>query len=157
MLKPNHQRQQKTHTHTNLQHSILQHTPTDTIQISTIYCPNKKPSIELLNNIIKREKHNIIAGDFNAKHEDFGHSQNDKSCRDLIYITTKHNLTKPNDNTPTFTSDISGGDDVKDLIFSSPKLTTNFQEFWVDEDLGYDHKIIIANFHHTTQTHTTEN
>ena len=36
----------------NLQHSILITTPTKQIQITTIYCPSKKPSTELLNGIM---------------------------------------------------------------------------------------------------------
>ena len=132
----------------NLQHSILIHTPTDSIQISTIYCPNKAPSTEILEGIMKRNEKTIFTGDFNSRHEDFGHDKNDKSGRTLVEITNKHKYTKLNDNQPTYTNDRTGKEDVKDLIFSSPQMFLTFREFWVDEDLGSDHNTIIATFSH---------
>ena len=132
----------------NLQHSILIHTPTDSIQITTLYCPQKQPSTEILQAIMARHDKTIITGDFNSKHEDFGHDTSDISGRTLVHITNQYKYTKLNDNEPTYTNDKSGKQDVKDLIFSSPKMTHTFKEFWVDEDLGSDHNTIIATFSH---------
>lgn len=42
--------------------------------------------------------------------------------------------------------DSTGKEDVKDFIFSSTELTKKIDEFWVDEDLGSDHKSIFATF-----------
>ncbi len=134
----------------NLQHSILIHTPTDSIQITTIYCPNKLPSTEILEGIMTRHDKTIITGDFNSKHQDFGHDINDKSGRTLVNITNKYKYTKLNDNQPTYTNDISNKEDVKDLIFSSPQIFKTFKEFWVDEDLGSDH--ILTSRHHIYST-----
>ena len=58
----------------------------------------------------------------------------------------KNKYTKLNDNEPTFTSDITNKQDVKDLIFSSPTMTKHFIDFTVDDDLGSDHNIITATF-----------
>ena len=98
--------------------------------------------------MITRNTKTIITGDFNCRHEDFGHDKADKAGNDLVALTNKHNYTKLNDNQPTYTNDLSGKQDVKDLIFCSPELFKSFKEFWVDEDLGSDHNIIIANFTH---------
>jgi len=139
----------------NLHQAILIHTPTDTIQIATIYCPRKNPSIELLKHIMTRQDKTIFTGDFNSKHEDFGHDISDPSGRTLVNITNNHTYTKLNDNEPTYTNDHSGKQDVKDLIFSSPTMFKTFREFWVDEDLGSDHNTIFATFSHKQITHTT--
>ena len=134
----------------NLQHSIILNTPTDNIQISTLYCPRANPSTEIIDGLIQRHPKTILTGDFNSKHEDFGHAKSDKSGRTLVHITNKiHKYTKLNDNQPTYTNDSSQKRDVKDLIFSSPKMTKTFREFWVDEDLGSDHNIVMATFSHT--------
>ena len=133
---------------TNIQHSILLHTPTNTIQISTIYCPRGEVSVELLEGLILRHKDTIITGDFNSRHEDFGHDRASQSGTRLVNTMTRHKYTKLNDNEPTFTSDISFKQDVKDLMFSSKELTKLFDEFWVDEDLGSDHNIISSIFTH---------
>ena len=137
----------------NLQHSIMVHTPHDSIQITTLYCPRKLPSTEILTGLIERHDKTIITGDFNSKHEDFGHDSSDASGRTLVDITNKYRYTKLNDNQPTYTNDITAKQDVKDLIFSSPKMTESFQEFWVDEDVGSDHNTIIATFSHQGLTH----
>ena len=43
-------------------------------------------------------------------------------------------------------NDHTGKEDVKDLIFASPTMTKSFKDFWVDEDLGSDHRTINATF-----------
>ena len=142
--------------HTNLHFSILLTTPKDKIQIATVYCPRRQPSTELIEKLLTRHDKTILSGDFNSKHENFGHDKSDKSGRGLVYITEKHKMTKLNDNGPTYVNDTTGKEDVKDLIFSSPALTQNFKEFWVDEDLGSDHKSILATFDHNGLTVPTE-
>ena len=132
----------------NLHHSILLNTHTIPIQITTIYCRLGRVSIDLLTQIIRRHKHNIITGDFNSKHQDFGHNTHSPGGNRLVNTMNIHKLTKLNDNEPTFTCDKSHRQDVKDLMFSSKELTKNFEEFWVDEDLGSDHNIISAIFSH---------
>ena len=134
---------------THLQHSILIITPKKNIQISTMYCPNKNPSTEIITGIITRQTHTIITGDFNSRHTDFGHDKDDKSGTTLVNITNQYNYTKLNDNEPTYTNDTTALQDVKDVIFSSPTLSRKFLEFWVIEDLGSDHNIIIATFKDT--------
>ena len=52
----------------NLQHSTMVHTPHDSIQITTLYCPRKLPSTEILTGLIERHDKTIITGDFNSKH-----------------------------------------------------------------------------------------
>ena len=138
---------------TNLQHSILIITPKKNIQISTLYCPRKNPSTEIITGIITRQTHTIITGDFNSRHTDFGHDKDDKSGTTLVDITNQYNYTKLNDNEPTYTNDTTALQDVKDLMFSSPTLTREFLEFWVDEDLGSDHNIITATFKDTGITY----
>ena len=130
----------------NLHHAILINTPTHQIQVATIYCPRGNPSLELITKIIQRHPHTIITGDFNVRHEDFGHPKNNRGGRNLVNIMNHHHLTKLNDNAPTYINDTTGKEDVKDLIFSSTELTKQFEEFWVDEDLGSDHKTIFATF-----------
>ena len=132
----------------NIQHSILITTPTDKIQISTVYCPKGKPNIELINGILKREPLTILTGDFNCQHDRFGHKVSDKGGKELIDIIDKYKYIKLNNNEPTCRSDISGKEDVKDLMFSSPDLFKIFNEFRVGEDLGSDHRITHATFNH---------
>ena len=131
---------------TNLQHSILITTGQEQIQIATMYCPQKKPSQEILEGIIRRHKNTIITGDFNSKHEDIGHANSDDSGRTLINTINTHKYTILNDNEPTYTNDRTGKQDVKDLMFSSPEMAKKFVEFWVEEDLGSNHNIITATF-----------
>ena len=140
----------------NLHHSILIHTENkQKIQITTIYCPHKKPSTELIEKISKRYKNTIITGDFNSKHENLGHDKADIHGNKLIAITEKHELTKLNDNQPTYTDDRTGKQDVKDIIFSSKPMTSRHLEFAVEEDLGSDHNIITATFKNTNVTSYT--
>ena len=73
-----------------------------------MYCPQKKPSKEILEGIIRRHKNTIITGDFNSKHEDIGHANSDDSGRTLINTITTHKYTILNDNEPTYTSDRTG-------------------------------------------------
>ena len=42
------------------------HTPHDSIQITTLYCPRKLPSTEILTGLIERHNKIIITGDFNS-------------------------------------------------------------------------------------------
>ena len=111
-----------------------------------MYCPNKKPSTEILTGLMTRNKHTIITGEFNSKHVDFGHDIDDFSGTSLVNITNQYKFTKLNDNQPTYTNERTGKQDVKDLIFSSPTMTRIFIDFWVDEDIGSDHNIIQATF-----------
>ena len=131
---------------TNLQHSILIRTKDKYIQITTIYCPRKKPSPDIINETCKRHTNTIITGDFNCKHEDFGHPEADKDGNLLVQYMTENKMTKLNDNEPTYTNDVTGKQDVKDLMFASRKLTKTFTDITVDEDLGSDHNIIRATF-----------
>ena len=71
----------------------------------------------------------------------------------LVQYTEQHKYTKINDNEPTYTNDATGKEDVKDLIFASPKMMETFRDFWVDEDLGSDHREIIATFSSQPLTH----
>ena len=99
----------------NIHHSILIHTEDkQQIQITTIYCPHKNPSEELIEKISKRYKNTIITGDFNSKHENLGHDTADIHGKKLIEVTEKNELTKLNDNQPTYTNETTGKQDVKD-------------------------------------------
>ena len=93
----------------------------------------------------------IITGDFNCRHENFGHETADKDGKLLVQYTEQHNYTKINDNEPTYINDATGKEDVKDV--KAPKLMETFQDFWVDEDLGSDHRAIIATFSSQPLTH----
>ena len=137
----------------NIHHSILINTEDkQQFQITTIYCPKKNPSAEIIDKVSKRYKNTIITGDFNSRHENLGHEKADKHGNTLIKITEKNELTKLNDNQPTYTDDRSGKQDVKDIIFSSKSMTSKFIEFTVEEDLGSDHNIITATFKNTNIT-----
>ena len=96
-----------------------------------MYCPQKKPSKEILEGIIQRHKNTIITGDFNSEHEDIGHANSDDSRRTLINTINTHKYTILNDNEPTYTNDRTGKQDVKDVMFSSPEMAKKFVEFWV--------------------------
>ena len=86
----------------NLQHSIILHTPIDSIQITTLYCPRGKPSTEILKTIMTRHDKTIITGDFNCKHVDFDHDKNDHGGNQLVDITNQYKYTKLNDNHHTY-------------------------------------------------------
>ena len=58
---------------TNLHYAILIHTPSQSLQIATIYCPRKNLSHKIINTICTRHDNTIITGDFNCRHEYFGH------------------------------------------------------------------------------------
>ena len=136
---------------TNLHHAILIHSPTESIQVATIYCPPKNPFHEIINTICTRHIKTIITGDFNCRHENFGHETADKDGKLLVQYTEQHNYTKINDNEPTYINDTTGKEDVKDV--KAPKMMETFQDFWVDEDLGSDHRAIIATFSSQPLTH----
>ena len=137
----------------NIHHSILINTEDkQQFQITTIYCPKKTTSEELIDKISKRFKNTIITGDFNSKHENLGHDKADKHGNTLIKITEKNEYTKLNDNQPTYTNERTGKQDVKDIIFSSKSMTQKFIEFSVEDDLGSDHNIITATFKNTNIT-----
>ena len=85
----------------------------------------------ILEGMINRNPNTIIAGDFNSRHEDFGHDSSDESGRRLMDLMNKHRFTKLNDNEPTYYCSHSPTIDVKDLIFSSPEISKKFEEFWV--------------------------
>ena len=110
--------------------------------------PQKQPSTEIIEGITNRHDQTFITGDFNSKHEDFGRNTSDKCGRAPVHVANKYRSTKLNDSQQTYTNDYTGKQDVKDLIFSSPKMTATFKEFWIDEDLGSDHNTIIAIFSH---------
>ena len=141
----------------NIHHSILINTEDNQqLQITTIYCPKKNPSEELIDKISKRYKNTIITGDFNSKHENLGHEKADKHGNMLIKITEKNEYTKLNDNQPTYKNERTGKQDVKDIIFASKSMTSKFIEFTVEEDLGSDHNIITASFKYTNLTTHTQ-
>ena len=66
---------QSTQPATNLQHSIQITTGNDQIQITTLYCPRKNPSKEIIEGNIQKNKNTIITGDFNSRHEELGQRQ----------------------------------------------------------------------------------
>ena len=63
----------------------------------------------------------------------------------LWYRTQNNKLTLINDGTPTYTN-ASGKEDVNDLIFISQPIVSDFKDFWVGDDNGSDHFIIIGVF-----------
>ena len=71
----------------------------------------------------------------------------------LTWLTLPTNK-KLNDNEPTFMYDKTGKQDVKDLMFASPKMTKTFRECWVDIDLGSAHNIIVITFNHKGTSYT---
>ena len=61
----------------------------------------------------------------------------------MVYTHHEH-ITIPtliNDSTPTYRN-VSGKEDVNDLIFISQPTVPNFRDFWVGDDNGSDHFII---------------
>ena len=117
--------------------------------ISTVYCPHGNPSMELIDGLTKNNDQFILTGDFNSKHPDIGNDQSDPSGDKLIDYTLKNNLTLINDGTPTFISDITGNEDILDLMFISQATIPNFRDFWVGDDHGSDHFIINGVFSYT--------
>jgi len=99
----------------------MMHTPTDNIQITTIYSPSTTPSIDLIQKIMNRHDKTIITGDFNSRHVDFGHDKNNKQGNQLVNIINKNKYTQLNDNQSTYTNDITGKQDVK--YVKTSKLT----------------------------------
>ena len=75
----------------------------------------------------------ILTGDFNCKHPELGSDQ--------TTVTQNNNLTLINDGTLTYTN-VSGKEDVNDLIFISQPTIPNFRDFWMCDDRGSDHFII---------------
>ena len=88
----------------------------------------------------------LHTGDFNCKHEGFGNKTRDSGGILLKKITEDMNLSLTNENTPTHTNDTTNHQDILDLMFISPPIIPHFRDFWVGEDLGYDHNTIIGVF-----------
>ena len=57
-------------------------------------------------------------------------------------MTTKHDMTLTNDDTPTYINVHTGSSDKLDLMFISQSLVPLFRDFWVGDDMGSDHNII---------------
>ena len=142
---------------TNLHHAILINTPSQSLQIATIYCPRKNPSHEIINTICTCHNNTIIMGDFNCRHENFGDDTADKHGKLLIQYTEDNNFSKLNDNEPTYINDHTKWEDVKDLNFAPPMMMKSFKDFWVDEDLGSDHRTINATFSSQPLTYNKRN
>ena len=138
---------------TNLNHTITVITPTENIRISTIYCPKGKPDMEIFESIASHNNNTIITGDWNSKHTEWEHTKNEKGGTGIINIMDKYNYIKLNDGTPTYTNDVTGKQDIKDLMYSSPQLYQRFETFAVKDDLGSDHNLIISQFKTEKLTH----
>ena len=111
-------------------------------------------SHEIINTICTRHDNTIITGHFNCRYENFGHDTADKHGKLIIQYTEDNNFTKLNDNEPTYIDGHTGREDVKDLIFASPTMMKSFKDFWVDEDLGSDHRTTNSVF--STQLRTQQ-
>ena len=116
--------------------------PPQSIHIATIYCRNKKPSPQIINTI--RTPLSRATSIADMKTSDM--TQLSKTEKLLIQYTEDHNYTTLNDNEPTYINDSTGKADVKDLIIASPRIMATFQDFWMDEELGSDHRTITATF-----------
>ena len=132
----------------NKQLTITIQTTTGTLHISTLYCPEGRPSREIIEGFcLGRDV--ILTGDFNSKHESFGNKTRTPGGNLLQETIVDMNLTLTNDNTSTHTCDSTNDKDILDLMFISPPIIPHFRDFWVGEDLGSDHNTIIGVFSHT--------
>ena len=129
--------------------TITIQTATETIYISTLYCPSGRPSREIIEGICKGRDNVVLTGDFNSKHESFGNKACNPGGNLLKEIIDDTNMTLINDDTPTHTSDRTGNQDILDLIFVSPPMIPHYRDFWVGHDLGSDHNTIIGVFSYT--------
>ena len=116
------------------------------LYVSTVYCPQGNPTIELINGLCENRDQVILTGDFNCKHPELGNDQTNSSGTRLTTVTQNNNLTLINDGTPTYTN-ASDKEDVNDLIFISQPTVPNFRDFWVGDDHGSDHFLINVFFH----------
>ena len=122
---------------------------TETLHISTLYCPKGRPSREIIEGFCLGRDNVILTGDFNSKHESFGNKTRTPGGNLLQETIVDMDLTLTNDNTPTHTCDSTNDKDILDLMFISPPIITHFRDFWVGEDLGSHHNTIIGVFSHT--------
>ena len=95
---------------------------TNSVTVSTIYCPHGNPSTDLIDNISKINLNSIIMGDFNSKHHVLGSSKINKSGTTLLNSITKNDLFLINDESPTHYNTPTDSFDVIDYIFSSKSL-----------------------------------
>ena len=87
------------------------------LYVSTVYCPQANPSIELIDGLCENRDQVILTGDFNCRND-----QTTTSGTRLTTVTQNNNLTLINDGTPTYRN-ASGKEDVNHLIFiSQPTL-----------------------------------
>ena len=82
---------------TNTITTLDENVTTKTIKEKTIkkkYCPRKNPSHEIISTIGTRHDDTIITGDFNCRHENFGHDTADKHGKLPIQYTEDNNFSK---------------------------------------------------------------
>ena len=133
----------------NEQSTITIQTTTGTLYISTLYCPKERPSREIIEGFCLGRDNTILTGDFNSKHESFGHKTRTPGGNLLQETIVDINLTLANDNTLTHTCDTTNDKDILNLMFISPPIIPHFRDFLVGEDLGSDHNTIIGVFSYT--------
>ena len=108
--------------------------------ITTVYCPNQThpPHNDLFDLLDTHSTRNLILGDFNAKHPDFGSITSNPNGRALSDIVVAHNLTLLNDDSPTYISP-TGIPYTLDFALCTPLLVPTIRDFRVTFDLSSDH------------------
>ena len=94
-----------------------------TLHISTLYCPKREPSREIIEEFCLGRDNVILTGDFNSKYESFGNKTRNSGGTMLKEIIDDMNLTLTNDNTSTHTCDSTNDKNILDLVFISPPIS----------------------------------
>jgi hypothetical protein len=104
--------------------------------IFSIYSPPNEPlNYQLFDNIIKRHKHFIIMGDFNAHNKTWFCKKDNRYGLQLESLTTEHNIQIINNKSITYPP----GKSTLDLTLLSKKLATYNHSFKVLKDNISDH------------------
>ena len=121
----------------NEQITITKQTTKGTHYISTLFCPKKEPSREIIEGFCLERYSVIFTGDFNCKHESFENKTRDSSGTLLKEISDDRNLTYKRQDTKPY---IGRNKYQRHTRFHGHLSTNNpsLQGFWVAEDLGSD-------------------
>ena len=103
----------------NEQLTITIQTTTGTLHISTLHCPKRESSREIIEGVCLGRDNVILAGEFNSKHESFGKKNRTSGGTLLKEITDDMNLARTNDNTPTHTYDSTNDKDIRPHVHLS--------------------------------------
>ena len=114
-----------------------------TYTVTSIYCPHGNPDKSLIINICDSNDKQIIMGDFNSKHTNFGCSKTDKFGISLLNIINSNKLSITKSGEPTYYNEVHNNYEI-DLILISTSLKHSLTSSYIGKDISSDHFPVIT-------------